>query len=108
MVEGSLVRPESLPSALVGIHTVIDCATARPEEDVYNVDWEGKKRLIQCCKEMKIQRYVFCSIKDCDKYQSVPRRGKQRRFIHFDRHFDCFMPYLLFILNEMKWCLRCL
>lgn len=72
VVEGSLLRPESLPSALVGIHTVIDCATARPEEDVYNIDWEGKKRLIQCAKEMKIQRYVFCSIKDCDKYQTVP------------------------------------
>lgn len=72
VVEGSLKRPESLPSALVGIHTVIDCATARPEEDIYDIDWEGKKRLIQCCKQMKIQRYVFCSIKDCDKYQSVP------------------------------------
>lgn len=72
VVEGSLLRPESLPSALVGIHTVIDCATARPEEDVYTIDWEGKKRLIQCAKEMKVQRYVFCSIKDCDKYQTVP------------------------------------
>jgi len=72
VVEGSLSRPESLPSSLVGIHTVIDCATARPEEDIYDIDWEGKKRLIQSCKEMKIQRYVFCSIKDCDKYQSVP------------------------------------
>ncbi|CAJ1399262.1 unnamed protein product [Effrenium voratum] len=72
VVEGSLSRPESLPSSLVGIHTVIDCATARPEEDVYDMDWEGKKRLIQCCAEMKIQRYVFCSIKDCDKFQTVP------------------------------------
>lgn len=44
------------------------------QEDVYNIDWEGKKRLIQCAKEMKIQRYVFCSIKDCDKYQTAAWR----------------------------------
>jgi len=72
VVEGELLRAESLPSSLVGIHTVVDCATARPEESIYDIDWEGKKRLIQCCEKMKIQRYVFLSIKDCDKYQSVP------------------------------------
>ncbi|OLQ13027.1 Uncharacterized protein ycf39 [Symbiodinium microadriaticum] len=55
VVEGELLRAESLPS-----------------ESIYDIDWEGKKRLIQCCEKMKIQRYVFLSIKDCDKYQSVP------------------------------------
>jgi len=72
VIEGSLLRPETLPSALVGVHTVIDCATARPEESIYDVDWKGKKRLIQCCKAMEIQRYIFMSIKDCEKYEDVP------------------------------------
>lgn len=71
-VDGSLVRPESLPSALIGIHTVVDCATTRPEETIYDIEWEGKKRLIQCCEKMQIQRYLFVSIKDCDKYNYVP------------------------------------
>lgn len=45
--QGDLLKPASLPAALVGIHTVIDCATARPEEPTRKVDWEGKKALIQ-------------------------------------------------------------
>lgn len=71
-VEGSLNRPESVPTALVGIHTVIDCATARPEESIYECDWEGKVAFIQCCEKMQVQRYIFTSIKDCDQYRSVP------------------------------------
>ena len=40
--QADLGDPSSLPAALVGIHTVIDCATARPEESTSKVDWEGK------------------------------------------------------------------
>jgi len=72
VIEGSLARKETLPSGLIGIHTVIDCATARPEESIYDIDWEGKKAFIQCCEKMGIQRYIFVSIKDCDKYTNVP------------------------------------
>jgi len=79
VVEGSLVRKESLPTALIGIHTVIDCATARPEESIYGTDWEGKLAFVQCCEQMEIQRYVFMSIKDCDKFPDVP--GMQIKYL---------------------------
>lgn len=72
VVEGSLTKPESLPSSLIGIHTVIDCSTAQPEESIYEIDWDGKKSFIQSCEKMGIQRYIFCSIKDCDKFPTVP------------------------------------
>ena len=36
-VQGDLLKPETLPAALVGIHTVIDASTARPEESVEKV-----------------------------------------------------------------------
>ncbi|CAK0885285.1 unnamed protein product [Prorocentrum cordatum] len=72
VVEGSLLRKQSLPTSLIGIHTVIDCSTARPEESIYETDWEGKLAFVQCCEQMEVQRYVFMSIKDCDKYQNVP------------------------------------
>ena len=49
-VQADLGDPSSLPATLVGIHTVIDCATARPEESTQKVDWEGKKALIQCAQ----------------------------------------------------------
>ena len=72
VVNGDLTKPESLPSALVGVHTVVDCATGRPEESVKEVDWEGKVALIQCCQAMKIQKYVFYSIYKCDEHPNVP------------------------------------
>ncbi|XP_011628965.1 uncharacterized protein ycf39 isoform X3 [Amborella trichopoda] len=72
IVNGDLSKPETIPATLVGVHTVIDCATGRPEEPIRTVDWEGKVALIQCAKAMGIQKYVFFSIHDCDKHPEVP------------------------------------
>ncbi|KAK3421137.1 hypothetical protein EUGRSUZ_G01834 [Eucalyptus grandis] len=72
VVNADLSRPETIPATLVGIHTVIDCATGRPEEPIKKVDWEGKVALIQCAKAMGIQKYVFYSIHNCDKHPEVP------------------------------------
>ncbi|KAG2422331.1 hypothetical protein HXX76_016115 [Chlamydomonas incerta] len=72
VVNGDLTDPSSIPACLVGVHTVIDCATARPEEPTRKVDWEGKVALIQAAQAMGIQRYVFFSIYDCDKHPQVP------------------------------------
>ncbi len=58
-VQADLGDPSSLPATLVGIHTVIDCATARPEESTQKVDWVGKKALIQCAQVCFSQ--VHCS-----------------------------------------------
>ena len=49
-VQADLNDPTSLPAALVGIHTVIDCSTARPEESTQKIDWNGKVALIQCAQ----------------------------------------------------------
>lgn len=46
-MQGDLTDPSSLPACLVGVNTIIDCATARPEESTRKVDWEGKVALIQ-------------------------------------------------------------
>ncbi|RWV91631.1 hypothetical protein BHE74_00007263 [Ensete ventricosum] len=94
--QGDLSKPETIPATLVGVHTVIDCATGRPEEPIRTVccfkelchkvigmypmpthavsavDWEGKVALIQCAKAMGIQKYVFYSIHNCDKHPEVP------------------------------------
>ncbi|MFQ6630364.1 hypothetical protein Gotur_006492 [Gossypium turneri] len=68
VVNADLSKPETIPATLVGIHTIIDCATGRPEEPIKTVDWEGKVALIQCAKAMGIQKYVFFSIHNCDKH----------------------------------------
>ncbi|XP_042464211.1 protein HIGH CHLOROPHYLL FLUORESCENCE PHENOTYPE 244, chloroplastic-like isoform X1 [Zingiber officinale] len=72
VVNGDLSKPETIPATLVGIHTIIDCATGRPEEPIRTVDWEGKVALIQCAKAMGIEKYVFYSIHNCDKHPEVP------------------------------------
>jgi uncharacterized protein YbjT (DUF2867 family) len=72
VVNADLKDPTSIPAALVGIHTVIDAATARPEESIQKTDWEGKVALVQAAQAMGIQRYIFFSILDCDKHPSVP------------------------------------
>jgi len=77
-VKADLTKPESIPPTLVGIHTIIDCATARPEESISAVDWEGKKALIQSAKAMGIERYVFLSIEGCDKHPDVPLMDMKR------------------------------
>lgn len=71
-VSGDLSNPEELPAALVGIHTIVDCATGRPEEPIQKIDWEAKVKLIQSAKAMGVQRFVFFSIDKCDQYQKVP------------------------------------
>ena len=71
-VQADLTDPSSLPAALVGIHTVIDCSTARPEESTDTIDWEGKVALIQSAQAMGIQRYIFCSILHCERHPEVP------------------------------------
>ncbi|CAN6685175.1 unnamed protein product [Malus baccata var. baccata] len=72
VVNADLSKPETIPATLVGIHTIIDCATGRPEEPIKKVDWEGKVALIQCAKAMGIQKFVFYSIHNCDQHPEVP------------------------------------
>jgi len=71
-VNGDLSKPEELPAALVGIHTVVDCSTARPEEPIKKIDWDAKVKLIQAAKVMGVQRFVFFSIDKCDEHPEVP------------------------------------
>lgn len=72
VVNADLTKPETIPATLVGVHTVIDCATGRPEEPIKTVDWEGKVALIQCAKAMGVQKFLFFSIHNCDKHPEVP------------------------------------
>jgi len=74
LVKADLCFPESLPRALEGITHLIDAATARPTDSlsVQQVDWEGKVALIQAAHAAGIDRYVFFSILNADRYAHVP------------------------------------
>ena len=74
LVGGDLCRPDTVQPALDGIDAIIDAATARATDSlsIKQVDWDGKVSLIQAAKAANIDRYIFLSILDAEKYPDVP------------------------------------
>lgn len=74
LVGGNLYDPATLGPALEGVTAVIDAATARPTDalSITQVDWEGKQNLIKALKTAGVDRYIFFSILDAEKFPKVP------------------------------------
>ncbi|MDJ0596665.1 MAG: SDR family oxidoreductase [Pleurocapsa sp. MO_226.B13] len=74
LIKGDLCDKSTLPAALEGVDAVIDAATARITDNLSakEVDWNGKVNLIQATKAAGIDRYIFFSILNCEKYPDVP------------------------------------
>ncbi|MEA5510958.1 SDR family oxidoreductase [Crocosphaera sp. UHCC 0190] len=74
LVIGDLCKPQTLPPALEGMEAIIDAAAARPTDtlSMKQVDWEGKVNLIQAAQKIGVNRYIFFSILNAEKYPEVP------------------------------------
>ena len=74
LIQGDLCDPTSLPPALENVTAVIDAATTRPTDSlsIKQVDWEGKVALIQAARAAGVERFIFFSIMDAEKYSHVP------------------------------------
>lgn len=73
LVGGDICQSDTLPPALEDIEVVIDAATARPTDlSIKQVDWEGKVNLIKAVKNAGIDRYIFFSLLNAEKYPNVP------------------------------------
>ncbi|WP_017317051.1 SDR family oxidoreductase [Mastigocladopsis repens] len=74
LVPGDLCYPQTLTAALEGVTAVIDVSTSRPTDSrsIRQVDWEGKVSLIQASVAAGVERFIFFSILDVEKYPEVP------------------------------------
>jgi uncharacterized protein YbjT (DUF2867 family) len=74
LVYGDLSRPETIPPCLKGITAVIDASTSRASEldSLKKVDWEGKLCLIEASKIANIQRFIFFSAQNVEKFKNIP------------------------------------
>ncbi|MBW4504391.1 MAG: SDR family oxidoreductase [Scytonema hyalinum WJT4-NPBG1] len=74
LVPGDLCYPHTLNPALEGVTAVIDASTSRPTDSlsIRQVDWDGKVSLIQASVAAGVERFIFFSILDAEKYPEVP------------------------------------
>lgn len=74
LIGGNLCKPKTLPPALEGVSAVIDASTSRPTDSlsIKQVDWEGKVSLIQAALAKGVERFIFFSFLDAEKYPQVP------------------------------------
>jgi len=75
LVYADLKLPETLPDALKGVSVVIDAATLRPDDELSNVkdvDLIGKLALIKAAQAADIERFIFFSIINNEKFDYIP------------------------------------
>ena len=74
LVGGTLRDKSTIITALEGMDAVIDAATARATDSasIKQVDWDGKVNLIQAAKTAAVDRFIFFSILNAEKYPNVP------------------------------------
>lgn len=73
LVYGDLTIPETLPLSFQGITAVIDASTrtATDSASLINIDWYGKLILLELSNYVKIKRFIFLSILNCEQYPSI-------------------------------------
>jgi uncharacterized protein YbjT (DUF2867 family) len=73
LVYGDLSMPETLPICLREVSSIIDASTTRENEidNLEEIDLNGKLKLIDLAKKLKIKRFIFFSILNAEKYPNV-------------------------------------
>jgi uncharacterized protein YbjT (DUF2867 family) len=74
LIYGDLTIPDTIPLVLKDVTAIIDASTARPT-DPYNakeVDLIGKSALVDAARIAGINRLIFFSVLNGEKYTTVP------------------------------------
>ena len=80
IVEGDLIRPESLAGACAGIETVVCTATSMPaaaNDGLRRVDLEGTLALIEAAERAGVQRFVYISYSGNLRFDSPLETAKR-------------------------------
>ena len=74
LVYGDLSKPSTLPQALKGVKVIIDSATIRSTSNYTSetIDWRGKLALIEASKLGGIKKFIYFSVLNASKNQSIP------------------------------------
>jgi uncharacterized protein YbjT (DUF2867 family) len=74
LVYGDLSIPSTIPLALKGITTVIDCATIRSTSSYTSeiIDWRGKLALIEAGKLINLKKLILFSVLNASENSSIP------------------------------------
>nr|YP_009455877.1 hypothetical protein [Dictyopteris divaricata]YP_010205382.1 hypothetical protein LK366_pgp009 [Grateloupia livida]AQZ25093.1 hypothetical protein [Dictyopteris divaricata]UAV85951.1 hypothetical protein [Grateloupia livida] len=73
LVYGDLTIPETLPLSFQGVTAVIDASTRNSTDSIelINIDWYGKLIMLELSKYIKVQRFIFLSILNCEHYPYI-------------------------------------
>lgn len=99
LLYGDLTIPETLPIILKDVTAIIDASTARPT-DPYNaeeVDLFGKTSLIDAAKVAGVERFIFFSILNAEKYKNVPLINLKLRLESYLKNSN--LNYTIFYLG---------
>jgi len=74
LVYGDLSIPSTIPLALKGMTTVIDCATIRSTSSYTSetIDWRGKLALIEAGKLINLKKIISFSVLNASENPSIP------------------------------------
>ena len=75
LIYGDIKLPETIPNALLGIKIIVDVSTLRNEDELVKlneIDLIGKICLIKAAKTANIEKFIFFSIKNNERFLSVP------------------------------------
>ena len=73
IIYGDLSIPETVPLALLGVTSIIDCSTTRPDDsnNTKLVDLQAKYILIEAAIKAKVKRFTFFSIINANSYENI-------------------------------------
>ena len=96
LIYGDLKSPSTLPHAFKGVTAVIDASTGRPTDNlsVKDLDWDGKIAILQAAKVAQVNRFIFFSILNSDKYAYIPLMKLKSNFEFILQNSG--VPYTIF------------